>query len=87
MHLAATGGQVSGASRAGGLAVAAVMVMAGAALAFDCRGVATRFRTDTQAWWGAGRIRRRFRVRVPVRKVGALTAIVGLLLIAAIIYQ
>lgn len=85
MHLTAPGGRETA---AGGLAFAAVMVMAGAALAFDYHGVATSLRAGTQAWWDAGRIRRAFRVRaVSARPIGALTAFVGILIIAAIILQ
>lgn len=79
---------MTGAGRAGGLVFAAVMVLAGAVLAFGYRGVAAWLRASTLAWRGAGRIRRGFRVRVvPVRLAGALTAIAGILIIAVIVPQ
>lgn len=79
---------VTGAGQAGAFALAAAMVLAGAALAFDYRQVATRMRAGTQTWWDAGRVRRGFRVRaVSPRPIGALTAIIGILIIVGLILQ
>ena len=55
MHVAAPEGAVTGAGRAGGFVFAAVMVMAGAALAFDYHGAATRLRFSSR-WPATGRV-------------------------------
>jgi hypothetical protein len=79
---------VTGGARAGVFVLAGAMVLAGAALAFDYRRVATRMREDTERWWSAGRVRRGFHHRtISARPIGAITAILGMLIIVGLIFR
>jgi hypothetical protein len=67
------------------IAVAVIIMVAGALILLDYRGLTSAWTSSDQRWWGGGPWRRRLNVKVPsYRFMGALLILAGALILAAV---
>jgi hypothetical protein len=74
-------------SEVGAIAVSAGAIAVGAIILFDYRGLTSKFSALTYKWWHSGPLRRKFNVKdPPFRAVGAMLAMVGILILVIAIF-